>query len=144
MTAYRHCLVGDPDAELRSNVEHNLALAGKRWLQTQPPRENEGNDTSPDPTKPNETGSDNDPGRSKETNKDGGPSKPRPGVADPGQKESTQKSAHGSITVIPETADPIPLTAADAAAFLERAIDRIDRDRPPARPIELPLRGKDW
>ena len=147
MTAYRHCLAADPEPELRHDAEHNLALAGRRWLQTQPPPPDEGNEpgnTSDTNRKP-DTGT-GDPKNPQSTDAHGDPTadpKPAPGPGDP--KAGDKKTpARGSITVLPDSTERAALTADDAAFHLERAIGRIDRDRPPARTHDLPLRGKDW
>ncbi len=99
MTAYRHCLAADPEPELQHDAEHNLALAGGRWLKTQPPPPDQGNDpgNTPDPNPKPETG---DPKNPQSTNSTGDPTgdpKSTPGVGDPkgGDKKTP---ARGAIT----------------------------------------------
>jgi hypothetical protein len=148
MAAYRQCLAADPEPELRADAEHNLALAGRRWVQTQPPPlPDHGNEpgNTPDSNRKPENGADDPKNpQSKDSNADP-TSDPNatPGVGDP--KNGDKKTpARGPITVLPDSTDRAPLTAEDAAFHLERAIGRIERDRPPARPQDVVLRGKDW
>jgi Ca-activated chloride channel homolog len=151
MTAYRHCLAAEPDPELRGDAEHNLALAGQRWLKTLPPNDNDPGNT------PNASGKPSKEKKSKGSGDSEGPStdskKPPTGDPDsesPGQPkrgDGTNQASKGPITVLPElpdAADRTSLSAADAARHLEQAIGRIDRDRPPARPQDVSPRGKDW
>ena len=70
---------------------------------------------------------------------------PKPGPGPGDSKGGDKKTpSRGSITHLPDSTQRVPLSAADANAFLEQAIDRIERARPAARPHDVPLRGKDW
>ena len=148
MTAYRHCLAAEPDPELRSDAEHNLALAGRRWLQTLPPAltEESGNTPAESDKKSKDTtkgtGDSGDPNGASKNPPSGDPQSGGPG--EPKRGDGTNQAAKGSITVLPDSADRAALNAVDAAQHLERAIGRIERERPPARPQEVAPRGKDW
>jgi tetratricopeptide (TPR) repeat protein len=148
MTAYRHCLAAEPDAELRSDAEHNLALAGRRWLLTLPPPVNDeqgntSNETeTPSKEKTEGTGNSADSNNTAKNPPPGDPQAGGPG--EPKRGNGTNQAANGAITVLPDSADRAALNAADAAQHLERAIGRIERDRPPARPQDSAPRGKDW
>jgi tetratricopeptide (TPR) repeat protein len=144
MTAYRHCLAG-ASADLRGDAEHNLEIAGRRWLKTLPPPkdDDQGNEpTGPEKTKPEKSGNSNDPNNEQKGDPTADPNPSKGGDSKKG--DPTNKASKGAITVLPDSPERAPLTADDAIAHLERAIGRIDRDRPPARPHDVPLRGKDW
>jgi Ca-activated chloride channel homolog len=146
MTAYRHCLAADPELELRGDAEHNLALAGRRWLQTLPPStEDQGTEPGNAPDKnrktENGTGDPKNPQSTDSTGEPNGEQKSGPGVSKGGDQKTLSR---GSVTHLLDATNRAPLTAADAAAILNETIGRIESARPSARSDDLPLRGKDW
>jgi Ca-activated chloride channel family protein len=149
MDAYRRALAAAPTEELRRDATYNLELAGRRWLKTQPPAASErGNDPSRDPSRSGKEQTASNSGEPKENGTSNVPSsKSDPGRGGPEAKtgaSASNKAARGKLTVLPDSAERGSLSAADAAAHLEQAIERIGQERRAHRNDTGPLRGKDW
>lgn len=148
MFAYRECLAADPESALRRDAEHNLEIAGRRWLRSRPTSpggaERDGQQPGPEDVPRQKRGS----GQKKEA---GGPGSPNQNAGtsqtddrgSPG-KEGTN-AARGPVTVLADQATRQALSPDEALTHLQRHLERIRRERSEQRSTrDGPLRGKDW
>jgi hypothetical protein len=127
----------DGDATLRAAAAHNRERALLLLLQIAPPAEKSGDDTPPNNTKsgsqsppgseeraPAEPGDDPRPGGTQKAQ----PAKPEPGSSPKPTDEAPPPGA-GNLPPVPDRADLPPLSARDAADHLDKAHERIVRER---------------
>jgi tetratricopeptide (TPR) repeat protein len=146
--SYRQCMASNPAAGLRRDVQHNLEIAGERWLKSRPA--GNGADTEdPSPDGSDKEGASAD-GKRNKTPQTGardvaGPNKEGTGQDGGDNTKSGKQASRGPITVLADQSTPQGLSQEEALAHLERALDRLRQERRSDRDgTDGPLRGKDW
>jgi tetratricopeptide (TPR) repeat protein len=136
MDCFHHCLKTANEETLRDDARHNLELAKLFWRRQRqnepPPKEDEppGNDPSKPDKEPNSPmNSAPEPSNSNSTGGSQSPAGPAPSEGPKPMPTNQQRPGAGHIPPIPESEQLKPLSPQEARELLQRAAERIARER---------------